>query len=125
MTNKTCYSRLYGEFQLIARQFNLIADEYDISFEQYLILEVLEDQSLTPSQMKKIFKTSMPAVSRKINLLQEKNYIRKIRGLQDQRLVKVEITTAGKMIYSQITKKLDNKYNNLDEQHRKFISAFQ
>ncbi|KRM24469.1 hypothetical protein FC90_GL000173 [Latilactobacillus graminis DSM 20719] len=111
---------------MIANELNALTQAYGISFEQYLILENLKQQTSTPSQLARLFNTSMPAASRKINLLQKKHYIRKLRGLEqsDQRLVEIKITPEGESVFSQIKKQLDDKYEYLDAAAREFVNIF-
>ncbi|QFP79073.1 transcriptional regulator, SarA/Rot family [Latilactobacillus graminis] len=120
------YSRWYKNTQMIANELNALTQAYGISFEQYLILENLKQQTSTPSQLARLFNTSMPAASRKINLLQKKHYIRKLRGLEqsDQRLVEIKITPEGESVFSQIKKQLDDKYEYLDAAAREFVNIF-
>lgn len=46
---------------------------------------------------------SYPGITRKLNLLQERNLVKKIRGeRQDLRLVDIAITADGQKVYEQI-----------------------
>lgn len=56
-----------------------------------------------PGQLAETFKMSHPGITRKLNLLQERNLVKKIRGeRQDLRLVDIAITADGQKVYEQI-----------------------
>ncbi|MFL2081825.1 hypothetical protein ACEN4A_09050 [Latilactobacillus sakei] len=55
-------SQWYLEAQRIMHHFNVISDEYGISYEQFLVLEHIIDLGYnTPGQIATVFKTSAPA----------------------------------------------------------------
>ncbi|WP_208422926.1 MarR family winged helix-turn-helix transcriptional regulator [Latilactobacillus fragifolii] len=101
----------YGEVQQIINSLDLITADYGLSFTTFRILDQLyQNASLTPGDLSNSERTSHPAVSRKLNLLQAKGYLRKRRDdPHDQRLVKLEITTKGKETYLAIKESLDAK----------------
>ncbi|AZP95709.1 hypothetical protein A4W76_09345 [Latilactobacillus curvatus] len=69
-----------------------------------IILEQLtiNDTQLS-GQLAETFKMSYPGITRKLNLLQERNLVKKIRGeRQDLRLVDIAITADGQKVYEQI-----------------------
>lgn len=117
------YSQWYLKVQTGIHQLNSLTQEYGISFEQYLILEGLDKQGTTPSQLAQVFNTSIVAVSRKINGLQQKELIFKHYGeYRDQRLVKVEITPKGEAVCKQIKDKLSERYDQLDGVYQELVS---
>ena len=98
----------YSKLQNISNNLNTISQRYELSFEQFLVLEqVIEENRNSPSELATFFKTSLPAVSRKLNILQAKKLIRKVRGEQlDQRLMWINVTPEGTELYSNIKKTL-------------------
>ncbi|WP_208423045.1 MarR family winged helix-turn-helix transcriptional regulator [Latilactobacillus fragifolii] len=101
----------YVEVQNIVGTLDQIAATYNLNFAAFRILDqIYQSNSLSPRDLSEIEKTSPPAVSRKLNLLQVKGYICKRRDdPHDQRLVKLEITTKGKEAYFAIKESLDAK----------------
>lgn len=101
----------YGEVQQIINSLDLITADYGLSFTTFRMLDhIYQNESLTPKDLSNSEKTSNPAVSRKLNLLQTKGYIRKLRNDPcDQRHVRLEITTKGKEAYLAIKESLDAK----------------
>lgn len=98
----------YAKLQRISNNLNGISQKHELSFEQFLVLEqIIEEDRNSPSELAIFFKTSMPAVSRKLNILQAKKLIHKIRGEQeDQRLMWVTVTPEGNDIYEAIKHEL-------------------
>lgn len=98
----------YSKLQQIATKLNTISRKYDVSFEQFLVIEqIIEEERKSPSELAVFFKTSLPAVSRKLNLLQSKQLVYKVRGEQDdQRLMQVNATPEGVEIYESIKAEL-------------------
>jgi len=98
----------YSKLQQIATKLNAISRKYDVSFEQFLVIEqIIEEERKSPSELAVFFKTSLPAVSRKLNLLQSKRLVYKIRGEQDdQRLMRVNATPEGIETYESIKAEL-------------------
>ncbi|BAX69136.1 hypothetical protein QY881_00890 [Latilactobacillus sakei] len=59
----------------------------------------------SPSELAMVFKISSPIVTRKLNVLQDKKMIEKLRGeRQDQRLVNITITDEGRKIYKKVNR---------------------
>lgn len=114
----------YSKLQNIANNLNTISQKHDISFEQFLVLEqIIEEDRNSPSELAAFFKTSMPAVSRKLNILQTKKLIHKIRGEQeDQRLMWVTVTPEGTEIYERIRAELVNWSDQLNSKDVNLMS---
>ncbi|WP_424348605.1 MarR family winged helix-turn-helix transcriptional regulator [Latilactobacillus sp. 5-91] len=94
-------SQWYLEAQRIMHYFNALSEAYGISYEQFLVLEHIIDLGYnTPGQIATVFKTSAPAASRKINTLQDKQLIQKVRAAgNDQRTVLLEVTEKGNAVF--------------------------
>lgn len=105
----------YSEVQQIINLLDLITADYGLSFTTFRMLDQLyQNEPLTPGQLSNSEKTSRPAVSRKLNLLQKKGYIRKRRDdPYDQRIVRLEMTVEGKNVYLEIQKKVNEDINHL------------
>lgn len=97
-------SQWYIEYRLVSSNLNAICHKYDISLEQFLYLErLVMEGTQSPSELAMVFKISSPIVTRKLNVLQDKKMIEKLRGeRQDQRLVNITITNEGRKIYKQV-----------------------
>lgn len=98
----------YSKVQQVFNELNSISKDYGLSFDQFLLLEQLIDEKMdSPREMGAFFKSSMPAISRKLNSLQTKKYIRKIRGEEsDQRLMRIEMTSLGREKYAALIAEL-------------------
>lgn len=80
-------------------QINKALKPLGISFLQTNILHILdtiEGGKLTVNQIKNVMVDDSPNVSRSLNKLMEKGYIIKERTLEDQRIVNIVITDAGR-----------------------------
>ncbi|WP_208422468.1 MarR family winged helix-turn-helix transcriptional regulator [Latilactobacillus fragifolii] len=99
-------SEWYLECQNITNQLNKLSEEHGLSYDQFLVLEqIVELTRNTPGQIAAVFGTSAPAASRKINTLQSKKFIRKIRDMEhDQRTVWLEATEEGLRKYEALKK---------------------
>ena len=99
-------SEWYLECQNITTQLNKMSEKHGLSYDQFLVLEqIVELGRNTPGQIAVVFGTSAPAASRKINTLQSKKFIRKIRDMEnDQRNVWLEATEEGLRKYKALKK---------------------
>ena len=97
-------SQWYIEYRSVSSNLNAICHKYDISLEQFLYLErLVTEGTQSPSELAMVFKISSPIVTRKLNVLQDKKMIEKLRGeRQDQRLVNITITDEGRKIYKKV-----------------------
>lgn len=97
-------SQWYVEAQRIMHHFNVVSEKYGISYEQFLVLEHIVALGYnTPGQIAIVFRTSAPAASRKINTLQDKQLIQKVRAAgKDQRTVLLEVTEKGSTVYQAV-----------------------
>ncbi|MEJ1319631.1 hypothetical protein QY890_01415 [Latilactobacillus sakei] len=51
----------YSKLQQIATKVNAISRKYDVSFEQFLVIEqIIEEERKSPSELAVFFKTSLP-----------------------------------------------------------------
>lgn len=99
----------YSKIQHVYNELNAISKDYEFSFDQFLVIEQInEEHKDSPKMLSDFFKTSMPAISRKLNSLQAKGYIRKIRGEDsDQRLMRVEVTPLGNQKYEELVAEIE------------------
>lgn len=106
------YLEWFLEVQKKEQELNKITNEYGVSFEQYLVLEQIKKYELeNPSKIAANLRTSNPAVSRKINTLQNKKFIHKVYGNKvDQRIVKIETTDQGDYVYDHIKAVLEQSW---------------
>lgn len=97
-------SQWYIEYRSMSSNLNAICHKYDISLEQFLYLErLIMEGTQSPSELAMVFKISSPIVTRKLNVLQDKKMIEKLRGeRQDQRLVNITITNEGRKVYQMV-----------------------
>lgn len=102
-------SEWYLECQRITNELNRISELRGMSYIQFLVMEqIIESGYNTPGKIAETFKTSAPAASRKLNSLQAKNYIRKVRDMSsDQRTVLLEVTDEGMAAYRAVRADVD------------------
>lgn len=107
---QTDYCNWYIEVQGLISVLNNITNQYNISFDQFLLLEeLIVNPGASPTDLADIFKVSTPAVSRKLKALQSKSMIVKSRNdLKDQRLVHIKVTNQGRQIYNELRRKVDD-----------------
>lgn len=101
----------YKTVQKIIRSLRSVAQEYNISFEQFLLIDmIVANPETTSSKMGELLNTSAPAVSRKLNALSDKGIVRKIRGEgSDQRRIEIQLTDKGAQIYNTIKDSLADR----------------
>ena len=99
-------SQWYIEYRSVSSNLNAICHKHDISLEQFLYLErLVMEGTQSPSELAMVFKISSPIVTRKLNVLQDKKMIEKLRGeRQDQRLVNITITDEGRKVYKKVNR---------------------
>lgn len=102
--------------QKILGRLELITEQYRISFSAFMIIDQLyQNEDLSPKCLAEILEVSKPAISRKLNMLQARGYIRKLRGENcDQRIIKLTITALGEETYLKIINGLENQINVTD-----------
>lgn len=107
---QTDYCNWYIEVQGLISVLNNITNQYNISFDQFLLLEeLIVNPGASPTDLADTFKVSTPAVSRKLKALQSKSMIVKSRNdLKDQRLVHIKVTNQGRQIYNELRRKVDD-----------------
>lgn len=121
-------SQWYLEGMYIIQQLNAICHKHNLSYDQYLVLEqIIEEKQNTPKQIADVFRTSAPASSRKINTLQRKRFVRKLRDIDsDQRTVELEVTDEGRRQYDAVRQELaskDRHFTEADIEHLRAIKA--
>lgn len=104
-------SEWYIKSQEVIYQLNKISEKYGITYDQFLVMEqIIKLGHNTPGKIASVFKTSAPAASRKINILQRKNYVTKVRDMEnDQRTVWLEVTSEGIRVYQSVQKEIEEK----------------
>ncbi|MCM6844816.1 MarR family transcriptional regulator [Latilactobacillus curvatus] len=104
INNQSELSRWYIDYREVSAQLSRICRGYGLGLDELLFLEQLTiNGTQLPGQLAETFKMSHPGITRKLNLLQERNLVKKIRGeRQDLRLVDIAITADGQKIYEQI-----------------------
>ncbi len=99
-------TKIFAFIMTIANEMQVatakVLKKYDLSKTQLDILHCLqfaEQKMLTVKQIKEQLVEESPNVSRSLNKLMENGYIEKERTLEDQRVVKVYITSKGKKVH--------------------------
>lgn len=103
-------SEWYLKSQKIIQELNNISETYGLTYDQFLVLEqIIEVGNNRPGQIAKEFHTSAPAASRKLNVLQNKHYIKKAHDIDDdQRTVQLEVTQEGQANYQALKSELSS-----------------
>ena len=105
--------KLSNALNSIRKSFNKEIKKYNISSEQYVVLKLINEKNLTPTQISQHLNKDKAAITRFINTLERKNFIKKENI--DKRSYRLLITDAGKKILKEIDKKaveFKNKINN-------------
>jgi DNA-binding MarR family transcriptional regulator len=100
---KSISLKLSNTLNTLRKTFNKAIAEYNISSEQYAILNLINGRDLTPSQISEIVNKDKAAITRFINALEKKELIKKEQI--DRRSYKIVINKKGK----ELLEKLDEK----------------
>lgn len=106
--HKTLFEK--GE-KIISKDFNLTQSELDILSALYYIGG--ENFTLTPTKLNEVMLFSSGGITKLLNKLEEKNYIKRIISDEDKRSRFVQITQLGKEIMKEALKTItsfENKY---------------
>jgi DNA-binding MarR family transcriptional regulator len=93
--------KLSNTLNTMRKVFNKAISEYGISSEQYLVLKLINEKKLTPTNIADFLNKDKAAVTRFINSLEKKDLIKK-ENFTDKRSYKIIITKKGKDILSKI-----------------------
>lgn len=93
--------KLSNTLNTMRKVFNKAISEYGISSEQYLVLKLINEKKLTPTNIADFLNKDKSAVTRFINSLEKKDLIKK-ENFTDKRSYKIIITKKGKDILSKI-----------------------
>lgn len=109
-------SRYVDEFIKSAHElYQLQKDSLNflIKGETGALLLLYEGKNITPSIMSKLFKVSSARISRTLNSLEKKNYIKRIDSLDDKRVTFIELTESGTNEAKYLKEKYYSSLNNL------------
>ncbi|MBA3028760.1 MAG: MarR family transcriptional regulator [Desulfobacteraceae bacterium] len=100
------------------RSLNLIK-EYDLSMTQLTILHILDElpmENITVNQIRDLMVEDSPNVSRALNKLAKKNLVKKERSREDQRVVFITITPAGRDLHKICDKRISGNMIHMTEE---------
>ncbi|HAT54185.1 MAG TPA: MarR family transcriptional regulator [Lactobacillus sp.] len=105
------------------------AAEYQISFEQYLILhDVSREKNLTLMEIAARRNVTRSAVSRQIRALLNKDLIKQVADSQDRRRMNLSLTPKGVQAESQISERVTHRFsvwiNEFGEEQAKQVLGF-
>jgi DNA-binding MarR family transcriptional regulator len=100
---KSISLKLSNTLNTLRKTFNKAIAEYNISSEQYAILNLINGRDLTPSQISEIVNKDKAAITRFINALEKKELIKKEQI--DRRSYKIVINKKGKELLEKLDKK--------------------
>lgn len=96
LDNQLCFP-LYATSRMITRIYQPLLEKLDLTYPQFLVMLVLwEHKKLTVGQIGKKLFLNTNTITPLINKLIEKKYILKNRSLEDERIVYISLTKAGK-----------------------------
>ncbi|WP_077366957.1 MarR family winged helix-turn-helix transcriptional regulator [Anaerosalibacter sp. Marseille-P3206] len=92
--------------KIIHRKGHEIAQEHNLTIDQYHILVVLNHSQLTPTigEIADKFCKAQNTMSERISRLEEKKLVERINDLEDRRITRVNITKEGKELVETIRK---------------------
>ncbi len=96
LDNQLCFP-LYATSRMITRIYQPLLEKLDMTYPQFLVMLVLwEHKKLTVGQIGKKLFLNTNTLTPLINKLIDKKYILKNRSLEDERIVFISMTKAGK-----------------------------
>ncbi len=103
-------------------------DGFGLNFTQFRILKILSQHaSITPSELARALDHDGGALTRMLDRLQEKGYVRRKPRDDDRRIVDVGLTEAGRMLWIAIRATADHvsafAVQDLDEPERELLFA--
>lgn len=108
MKNKLYDTLMNLQCELVAER-NLVNPE-QISWLQYDILNVLQDQACRPTDLSKRLGISQVKLSKNLKKLRDLDYIKQSTALEDRREVNTEITPKGQQFMIEIANKHDELF---------------
>lgn len=113
LNTKVLYTLLtVGLTSKIAQLQMFKENEFEITPEQYIILAVLvENGELYQRQIGEICYKDRPNVTRLLNILEEKELVKRIADVNKRKIFKIQITEKGKKIHSKIKPYMVNLHN--------------
>ena len=96
--------------------------EYKLSTEQFTILKLCTlGEGIRTTELSQLLGTSLPAVSRKVNVLTQHGYLEKIYGQsEDKRSVDIRVTQRGNEVVQAITTYV-REWATLDEEQKRSL----
>jgi DNA-binding MarR family transcriptional regulator len=95
--------RLSNTLNALRKSFNKEIKEFNISSEQYAVLNLINKKEVTPTEISQIFNKDKAAITRFINSLEKKGFVKK-KSI-DKRSYKLFITEKGKEVLEKVDKK--------------------
>ena len=96
LENQLCFP-LYATSRMITRIYQPLLENLDLTYPQFLVMLVLwEQKKMTVGQIGKKLYLNTNTTTPLINKLIDKKYILKNRSLEDERIVFISLTKAGK-----------------------------
>lgn len=96
LENQLCFP-LYATSRMVTRIYQPLLEKLDLTYPQFLVMLVLwEHKKMTVGQVGKKLYLNTNTLTPLINKLIDKKYILKNRSLEDERIVYISLTKAGK-----------------------------
>lgn len=89
---------------IVERMEKLLADEgFELNFTQYIVIKQLAlCDALSPTELARTIRHDAGAMTRVVDKLTDKGYVRRIPSETDRRAFRIELTEAGRVLWSQI-----------------------
>ncbi|MDO5436762.1 MAG: MarR family transcriptional regulator [bacterium] len=101
-----------GQTSKLAQLQMFRKNNFEITPEQYIILAVLvENGELYQRQIGEICYKDRPNVTRLLNILEEKELIKRVSDVNKRQIFKIQITDKGRQIHSKIRPHMINLHN--------------
>lgn len=107
---------LYSSSRLLIQLIQLKLNEFSLTYPQYLVMAVLWDHDgQRVNQIGSKLNLDSGTLTPLLKKLESQNYVRRIRGEEDERTVTAELTYPGKSIQSKVEEALEQFDQELSE----------
>lgn len=117
-------------FNRLSCELKPIYSHFDITFQQYNVLRILNGafpKSITPAEIKDVMLDKSPDLTRLIDRLVVKNYVKRCQNPDNRRSIDIWITEDGISLLKKVTKRInafiDQKFKGLETEDIETFNA--
>ncbi|BAV05096.1 organic hydroperoxide resistance transcriptional regulator [Filimonas lacunae] len=98
LENQICFP-LYAASRQMTALYRPLLEELDLTYPQYLVMMVLwEHQEITVRQLGDILLLDSGTLTPLLKRMEEKGWVARVRSSEDERVVNISLTAAGKKL---------------------------